>query len=86
MMEIKATVNVPIIVQAMCSQGWGKVETAARCKIAAGTLNTILDGKIPRRIDTLYRLSAGLGLSIQEILGQPAPRLRVVGGRDASAS
>lgn len=83
---MQAVVNVPLIVQSMCSHGWGKVETAARCGIAAGTLNAILDGKVPRRLDVLYRLSAGLGITVQEMLGQPGPRLRIVGGKDASAS
>jgi len=83
---MNATINVPRILAAMHAKGWQRVETAARCKIATATLNKILDGQIPHRLDTLYRLADGLGLTIQELFGQPAPKLRIVGGRDASAS
>jgi len=79
-------IDVVRIITAMHAKGWHRVETAARCRIAVRTLNQILDGRVPHRLDTLYRLADGLGLSIQEIFGQAAPtRLKVVGGRDAGA-
>ena len=83
---MSAQIDTVKVLSTMHAKGWQRVETAARCKIAVTTLNKVLDGQVPHRLDTLYRLADGLGLSIQELFGQPPAKLRIVGGRDASAS
>jgi transcriptional regulator with XRE-family HTH domain len=75
-------IDVVRILSTMHAKGWQRVETAARCKIAVTTLNKVLDGQIPHRLDSLYRLADGLGMSIQELFGQAPAKLRIVGGRD----
>jgi transcriptional regulator with XRE-family HTH domain len=83
---MNAQIDTVKILSAMHARGWHRAETAARCKIAVPTLNKILEGQMPHRLDTLYRLADGLGLSIQELFDAPAPKLRVVGGKDAGSS
>ena len=83
---MNAQIDTVKILSAMHAKGWQRAETAARCKIAVLTLNKILEGHMPHRLDTLYRLADGLGLTIQEVFGQPAQKLRLVGGRDGSSS
>ena len=82
---MNAQIDAVKILSAMHAKGWQRAETAARCKIAVSTLNRILDGEMPHRLDTLYRLADGLGLSIQELFGQAAQKIRLVGGKDASS-
>ena len=77
--NMNAQIDTVKILSAMHAHGWQKAETAARCKIAVPTLNKILDGQMPQRLDTLYRLADGLGLTIQELFGQSSTRLKVVG-------
>jgi len=73
----------------MKRRDWGRHETCVRCRINNKTLAKILDGRIPRRIDALYRLVDGLQITMEEALGNATaynqtqrPQLNVVpGGR-----
>jgi transcriptional regulator with XRE-family HTH domain len=65
------TLNVGRIYAAMKAKGWGRKNTCANCGMANETLNKILDGKIPRRIDTLFRLCDGLQISMRELFDFP---------------
>jgi transcriptional regulator with XRE-family HTH domain len=65
-MEVQ--IDVPRIVQAMKANGWSKTAAAVNCHMNNKTLAEILDGKVPRRLDVLYRLSDGLKIPIQEML------------------
>ena len=64
-------INVGHIYAAMKAKGWGRKNTCVNCGMANGTLNSILAGKIPRRIDTLFRLCDGLEISMRELFVLP---------------
>jgi transcriptional regulator with XRE-family HTH domain len=66
------SLNVGRIYAAMHAKGWGKKSTCVKCGMAIGTLNNILNGKVPRRIDSLFRLCEGLGISMRELFVFPA--------------
>jgi len=61
------SLNVGRIYTAMKAKGWGRKNTCVKCGMAIETLNKILSGKIPRRIDTLFRLCDGLEISMREL-------------------
>jgi lambda repressor-like predicted transcriptional regulator len=63
---IAAKPNIAQIVQAMRTRGWGVRDTCVNCGVNSKTLKKILGGEIPRRIDALYRVADGLGISIKE--------------------
>jgi transcriptional regulator with XRE-family HTH domain len=74
----------------MKARGWGLVETAVRVGVSNKTLAKILDGKLPKRLDALYRVLDGLKIPIEEALidasshqTKERPRLYVLpGGRE----
>jgi hypothetical protein len=84
-----AAINTPRIIQAMRDHGWGVLDTCVNCKMNCKTVKQILDGKMPKRIDALYRLCDGLELSIEEALivnggthhQERGPRRDLVSGR-----
>jgi len=82
---MNASVNVPRIIEAMREKGWGVRDTCANCGVNNKTLSSVLAGKVPKRLDALYRLLAGLGITSQEALingGSPKKaRLRLVFNR-----
>ena len=65
---MNAAVNVPRIVDAMREKGWGMRDTCANCGVNNKTLSAVLAGNVPKRLDALYRLLDGLGLTTQEAL------------------
>jgi hypothetical protein len=88
-MEIKATINVARIVQAMEVGQLKVVDACAVCGVNNKTLAKILRGEFPRRIDAFYRVINGLKIPIQEALIAPAsqtPRLRLVPDRRRETS
>jgi transcriptional regulator with XRE-family HTH domain len=66
------SLNVGSIYAAMQAKGWGKKNTCVECGMAIETLNKILAGKVPRRIDSLFRLCEGLGIPMRELFVFPA--------------
>lgn len=62
------TPDIRIILDAMRRKGWTKQQCCRFCHVDGGTLNTILSGGIPKRLDALYRLLNGLGLSAEQAL------------------
>jgi transcriptional regulator with XRE-family HTH domain len=65
---MNAQVNVRKIYAAMKAHGWGRRDTCVNCHLNNKTLDRLLEGAIPRRIDVLYRLCDGLGLKIEDAL------------------
>ena len=58
----------PRVLETMKARDWGLVETAVRVGVSNKTLAKILDGKIPKRLDALYRILDGLKIPIEEAL------------------
>jgi hypothetical protein len=83
-MSLNVTINVPRVLRAMREKGWGRAATCAHCGVNSKTLTNILAGQVPKRIDCLSRLCAGLGITEEEALNaathRPA-RLYVVSHR-----
>jgi transcriptional regulator with XRE-family HTH domain len=69
------SLNVGRIYAAMKAKGWGRKNTCVACGMAIETLNKILAGKIPRRIDALFRLCDGLEISMRELIIFPDAEL-----------
>jgi transcriptional regulator with XRE-family HTH domain len=65
---MNAQVNVARILQAMKKNGWGVAATCVNCGMNNKTLKHILEGKVPRRLDALYRLMDGLKIPIEEAI------------------
>jgi lambda repressor-like predicted transcriptional regulator len=65
---MNASINVPMIVEAMRKKGWGIRDCCANCGVTGKTLKAILSGKVPKRIDALYRIMDGLEITAQEAL------------------
>jgi transcriptional regulator with XRE-family HTH domain len=65
------SLNVGRIYAAMKAKGWGRKTTCVNCGMANETLNKILAGQIPRRIDALFRLCDGLEISMRELFVIP---------------
>lgn len=62
------TINVPRVLQAMRQRNWGIRETCSHCGLSHRTLQKFLNGKMPQRLDSWYRLCSGLGLNEMEVL------------------
>jgi hypothetical protein len=55
----------------MKAKGWGVAATCVNVGVNNKTLATILNGKLPRRLDAFYRVIDGLNIPIQEALIAP---------------
>jgi transcriptional regulator with XRE-family HTH domain len=66
------SLNVGRIYAAMKAKGWGRKSTCINCGMANETLNKILTGQIPRRLDPLFRLCDGLEISMRELIVFPS--------------
>jgi hypothetical protein len=84
---LNAAINVPRILEAMKARNWGLVDTAVNVGVSNKTLAKILDGKLPKRLDALYRVLDGLKIQIEEALinasshkATQGPRLYLVSG------
>lgn len=51
--------------------GWTQEELAERCGIPAQTISAVENGRKPRA-GTLRKLAAGLGLTVEALLGEAA--------------
>ena len=74
---MNARINVARVVQGMRLKGWGIVSTCAHCRVTGRTLNKILDGHIPKKLDSLYRVFDGLDIPQEEGIinaGAPTPK------------
>jgi transcriptional regulator with XRE-family HTH domain len=65
---IAAKPNVVRILAAMNRAGWGVRDTCVNCGMNNRTLAKILNGEVPRRLDSLYRLCDGLKIPISDAL------------------
>jgi len=65
---VNASVNVARIIEAMREKGWGVRDTCVNCGVNNKTLSSVLAGKVPKRLDALYRLLDGLEITTQEAL------------------
>lgn len=66
------TINVPRVLQAMHDRNWHIRETCSACHINSRTLQKVLAGEMPQRLDAWYRLCNGLGLRDEEVLRDAA--------------
>lgn len=65
---MNARVNVPRILAAMKTNGWGVAATCVNVGVNNKTLGKILNGQVPRRLDAFYRVIDGLNIPIREAL------------------
>jgi hypothetical protein len=84
---LNVAVNVTRILEAMKARDWGLVATAVNVGVSNKTLAKILDGRLPKRLDALYRVLDGLKIPIEEVLinasshqTEKRPRLYLVSG------
>lgn len=63
---MNATINVPRILRAMATKGYTKRDACAVCHVSSRTLNKVLKGVWPRRVDAMQRITIGLGIPFGE--------------------
>ena len=69
--KINTLVDVGLILQAIQNKGWSGIdEASARCHVSEGSLKKLLKGEIPR-LDSLFRICDGLGISVKEVIVAP---------------
>ena len=56
------------LLAAMARKGWNLRDTYVNCGLDNRTLNKILAGEMPARIDAFYRLCRGLGVEVEDVL------------------
>ena len=88
-MEIKAQIDVARILVAIDAKRLRVMDTCALCGINNKTLQKILKGEFPKRLDAFFRLCNGLGIPVEEALisgsTSNSPRFQVLRGGRQSA-
>lgn len=69
--KINTLVDVGLILQAIRDKGWSGInEASAHCHVSVESLKKLLRGELPR-LDVLFRICDGLGVSVKEIIVAP---------------
>jgi len=61
-------IKTAVVIEAMRKKHWTVTETCANCGVTSKTLRSVLMGKVPQRIDALFRILDGLELTAEEAL------------------
>ncbi len=79
--KITALVDVGLILQAIRDKGWAGVdEASAHCHVSEASFKKLLKGEIPR-LDALFRICDGLGISVKEVIVAPTRKEEKGSGR-----
>ena len=70
---ISAIILTHKLLAAMAKKGWNLRDTCVNCGLDNRTLNKILAGEMPARIDAFYRLCRGLGVEVEDVLHSVQP-------------